>query len=665
MLSGAYLTRAKIFLCVLFIFFQISAPTAAKSNSLTEAQKALLAPSIVKDIKISPDGKHLALLTPVNGRNVLSIVRSKDFSPVNVLNFNESRQVGKFYWANNERLLLKLDYFLTWYTAPASAGEWYAVNIDGKRQENVFGFRSGRGSSSKIKTNDAAETISFDGDLVDVLKSDKRHVLFSSTPRSLTGDRKPRLFKVNIYNASSKQIDEAPVENSFYLTDDKGVARVVIGQTQALRTQVFVRSGEKAPWRLLTDNALEEGSIQPVAFHSQHKIYVQDNTEGDTVGISLLDLNNGEKELIYRDEDSDPVNFWYSRNDKKLYSIEYQTDYPKFVHLSNDSRNVALLRSLLASFPDHQVRIISQSEDENLSVIYVFSDKNPGDFYLYRAESKTLSHIVASKGSVPTTLADAEPFSIKTADGFTLRGYIHMPPKDTPLKGLVVNPHGGPIGVRDSWDFNAEAQLFASKGYGFLRLNFRGSGGFGKRLMNAGQRTWGSEIQQDIIEATHWAITSKNIDPNKVCIYGASFGGYSALQAPIVAPGLFKCSIGFVGVYDLALLFDEGDVAQRKSGVNFLEKFVGRNSEEIEAFSPARNADKLTLPILLIHGEEDPRAPIEHAYAMIQALQSVNYEGLETMIFEREGHGVYDEETRVLMYERILQFLERKIGDQT
>ena len=156
---------------------------------------------VLRNVQISPDGKHLALLAPVEGRNVVSIIKTDTREPVNILKFGSTKQVGDVYWANNERLVLRLDYFFSWYAAASSAGEWYAVNINGKKRENIFGYRSSRGSSSKIKTNDAADHRQ-SGTLVSLLKNDKKHILMAG--RSFTArDTVSRLYKVNIYTGKS------------------------------------------------------------------------------------------------------------------------------------------------------------------------------------------------------------------------------------------------------------------------------------------------------------------------------------------------------------------------------------------------------------------------------------------------------------------------------
>ncbi len=646
--------RALLYFLIVVTFS--SCPTAQSSN---DNIGKFVEPPAIRDIQISPDGKHLALLVPLEGRNVVSIVKADSLEPVNVIRFGATKQIGDFYWGNNERLILRLDYFVSWYAAPSSAGEWYAVNLDGKKRENIFGFRSSKGSSSKIKTHEAGDIRGF-GSIVDLLKSDKRNILMAATPFSRTGDKKTNLYKVNIYNGRSKLLDSSPVENATYQTDLEGRVRFVVGSTKDLVEKVFYRKNDRSEWELFEQSSFEDGSLVPLAFKDEDSIYVADNTDSNYVSINLLNLKTGKKELIYRDKESDPSNYWYSESDGSLYSIEYETRRPKYVHV-DEGVNVKRLRSMLGAFQGEQVRIISQTRDEKLSIVATFGDTNPGDYYLFDADKNQVRFLASVQPAIqPDMMAKMIPIELESRDGFDLYGYISLPKSGATPPPLIVNPHGGPIGPRDNWGFKGETQLLVEAGFAVLQINFRGSGGFGKNLLNAGLKTWGSDIQHDIIDATKYAIEEGMVDGNRICIYGGSFGGYSALMAPLIEPELFKCAAGFVGVYDLPYLYESGDIPLRKSGIGFLERAIGRDQAQLRAFSPVYRASELNLPIMIIHGEEDPRAPVEHAYAMMNALDAAN-KPYRKLMFKKEGHGLYDPAARNDMYKQLVAFFSEHL----
>lgn len=225
---------------------------------------------------------------------------------------------------------------------------------------------------------------------------------------------------------------------------------------------------------------------------------------------------------------------------------------------------------------------------------------------------------------------------------------------------MVVNPHGGPHGIRDWWGFDPQNQLLAQNGMAVLQVNFRGSGGYGERFEQAGYQKWGSDIQHDIIDATQYVIDQGVADKERVCIAGGSFGGYSALQSAVLAPDMFKCAVGFAGVYDLELMFDEGDVARTRSGTSYLKDVLGQDKATLKAMSPSENVAKLKANLLLVHGGEDERAPIEQLESLEKALKAHNYP-YQKLVMDNEGHGFYNDSHRAKYYDQMLSFLKTNL----
>jgi dipeptidyl aminopeptidase/acylaminoacyl peptidase len=226
---------------------------------------------------------------------------------------------------------------------------------------------------------------------------------------------------------------------------------------------------------------------------------------------------------------------------------------------------------------------------------------------------------------------------------------------------MIVMVHGGPHGIYDRWGYDNEAQLFASRGYAVMQVNYRGSGGRGRDFEAAGYKRWGREMQDDITSAVKWAIADGVADAKRVCIYGASYGGYAALTGVFREPDMFRCAVGMAGVYDLSLMFDEGDIQTVKSGVNYLKDVLGTDMEDLKRRSPVYNADKIHAAVLLLHGKDDRRAPLEHAKRMRAALEKAGNPP-EWVTEWGEGHGFYDEKNREAAYQRILDFFAKHLG---
>jgi dipeptidyl aminopeptidase/acylaminoacyl peptidase len=223
-----------------------------------------------------------------------------------------------------------------------------------------------------------------------------------------------------------------------------------------------------------------------------------------------------------------------------------------------------------------------------------------------------------------------------------------------------VLPHGGPHGIRDTWEYDWEVQLLASRGYSVLQVNFRGSGGYGMDFEQAGYREWGAKMQDDLTDATRWAIEQKIAPADRICIYGASYGGFAALMGAEREPDLYRCAIGYAGVYDLQLIVDSADSADSSFTRAYFERVLGSDVAKLRAQSPVTNARNIKAPVLLIHGKADNTADYEHAKRMRAALEA-NQKKFEWLALGGEGHGVYDEGTRREVYERILQFLDANL----
>jgi dipeptidyl aminopeptidase/acylaminoacyl peptidase len=296
-------------------------------------------------------------------------------------------------------------------------------------------------------------------------------------------------------------------------------------------------------------------------------------------------------------------------------------------------------------------------------VVTVTGDREPGRFYLYEASSGELKLLNKRKPWLDNKqLATMRPITLEARDGLELHGYVATPPgSDGKNLPLVVVPHGGPYWVHDDWSFDEDTQVLATRGYAVLRVNFRGSGGFGRAYIDAGMREWGGKMQDDVTDATRWAIEQGIADPTRVCIYGASYGGYAALMGAVKDPDLYRCAIGVAGVYDLELAKKWGDIQRSRFGERYLERALGSDRAEIARRSPARRAKEIKAAVMLVHGGRDFRVSPEHAKAMRKALDEagVPYEGYFPSY---EAHGIADDKNRLEYYTRILAFLDRHIG---
>jgi dipeptidyl aminopeptidase/acylaminoacyl peptidase len=294
-------------------------------------------------------------------------------------------------------------------------------------------------------------------------------------------------------------------------------------------------------------------------------------------------------------------------------------------------------------------------------VAFVYGDRNPGQFLLVDVAARKAEPLLETRPWVkPEEAAEVAAFHIKARDGQPIHGYVTYPPGQAPgtKAPLVVVAHGGPHGVRDLWHYNAEIQLLASRGYAVLSVNYRGSGGYGRAYERVGYRHWGDLMMDDILDATRWLVGKGRVDGDRMCTFGGSFGGYSALQLVARAPDTFRCAIGFAGVYDLRMMEGNDEWADSTFLRSLMRTYLSSDQALLEAFSPALHADRITVPVFLIHGKKDVRVPIAHAEALRKALTERGRPP-EWLVEPNEGHGFYDEQARERMYRAVLAFLDK------
>ncbi|MGH8187049.1 MAG: alpha/beta hydrolase family protein, partial [Steroidobacteraceae bacterium] len=317
-------------------------------------------------------------------------------------------------------------------------------------------------------------------------------------------------------------------------------------------------------------------------------------------------------------------------------------------------------KSLYRAFAEQHVWVTSATDDGRLAIVFVSSDTNPGEYYLFDTKGMKAQFLRAGREWIdPRLMRPMEPVQVTARDGLKLHGYLTKPAGGGPHP-LIVLPHGGPHGVRDTWGFDSEVQLLANRGYAVLQINYRGSTGYGMDFEIAGYRQWGARMQDDLTDATRWAIEQKIAPADRICIYGVSYGAFAALMGAAREPQLYRCAIGYAGVYDLELMFASADVPDSRSGLSYLQKVLGTDPADLRARSPVHNAQRIQAPVMLIHGKADWRADFEQAERMKAALEKHN-KPLEWVEIKREGHGVYDEQTRREVYERILAFLDKHL----
>jgi len=614
--------------------------------------------------RISPGGEYLAIGVDRGGQDVLTVIRLKDMKLLKVNVLPDDKSVSGYRWISDERLIFTAIRKVGSYAQPFGTGEWYAVNADGSQPRPVI-FRGSRGAAERSK-----EVFNEFFSLLDPLVDDPRNVLMSaSSARSRTGSN-TELVLVDTVSGSRKTLVSAPRENCSIQVDEKKAPRYAVCFDQKNekgeydpRTELYQYTG--SDWKLV-NNAQMGGGIQlrVVGSDKDGNIYASQDDGKAPAALGTIDRNTGEFQKLFQDPVSEVAGWVESPSDEKPLAVITAAGIPKVHVLAPDHPDTQLYASLADAFPGQLVNFSSASRDGDKIVVSVSSDRNPGELYLFDRDSGQARFLMKAREWVnPENSASVRPFDFVNRDGMRIYGYLTLP-KGSDGKNLpmIVNPHGGPMGPRDNWSYNPETQLFASRGYATLQVNFRGSGGFGKAFQDMAFGQWHTGIMNDIIDATRWAIDEGVADEDRICIYGGSFGGYAAMMAPAREPDLYACAFGYVGAYDGEIQMTLSDTSESESGRAYMRRALGATKSERAEVMPVNHADKIDIPVFLAAGARDPRCPPENTEVMFKALERAGNKPEGMIIQSGEMHGFYDVENRVSLYSQMLEFFARHIG---
>ncbi len=599
--------------------------------------------------KISPNGTYLGVVIHENGRRSLDFIEVKTGQISFGLTPDSGAMVSRFEWVSDELTIAEFVEEDPKSAVPVSYGGLYAATANGSFRQMIHdaSFRRIRGR------------------LLGRIRSTPETFLIATTAKASGtegGDPKRIASRLNVFSGQLDAAVVSPIPQAQFIADENGEVRLALGEDERLERKAFYRE-PSGKWRLLTSlkGFSSEDDVMAISA-ADRTIYVASGTDGDGFGLFSVNIDTGQRTLLSKN-DSPPSSLVQERHSGRVIAVEYEPDVPTYDFVAPNHPMCRLLRGLLAAYPGHHVRLVNQTDDDRKAVVHAYSDRDPGEFLIVDVEKMSADSLVAVRPWIdPEEMAATSSLHFTASDGIKIHGYITLPKgiSGAPPPLLVV-PHGGPHGVRDHWGFDEEAQLFASQGFAVLRVNYRGSGGYGRLYEESGYRHWGDRIIDDILEATRVVIKKGMVDSNRVCIYGASFGGYAALQSSIRAPELFRCAVGYAGVYDLTLMGKTDNLRFSPLGQSQIRRVLGEDSRALRGASPVYNADKIQASVFLIHGQNDGRSPIEHAERLRDALKKVGRPP-EWLVERKEAHGFGNEENRERMYARLLSFINRSLN---
>ena len=601
----------------------------------------------ISGAQISPNGKYISFLKPYkNVRNIWVKARSEAFEKARPLTADTTRPVSSYFWSRDNKSIL------------------YSQDKGGDENYRIYAVDPSAAGDPVPPARDLTPVKNVRAIIYDVPKKTPNQIIIG------LNDRKPELhdvYRLNILTGERALIRQNNENVADWTIDLDGNLRLGTrmmdnGGTELLRvdhdTLVSIYS------------VTAEETCGPTRFTPDgKKFYFETNkgSETDKTEFRLFDLATGKTTLLERDPENQ-VDFggaMFSDVTNELLATFYVGDrvrmYPREKKFGEDFEKMKKL------LPDGEVSITDMTSDENVWMVVVSSDVDPGSRYLYDRTTGTIELLYRSRPNLPSEhLVHVKPVRYDARDGMTISAYLALP-KGLPAKSLptVMLIHGGPWG-RVAWGYNPEMQFLANRGYAVLTMNFRGSAGYGKRFLNAGNKQWGTgSMQHDISDGVKYLIKEGFADPKRVAIYGGSYGGYATLAGVAFTPDLYAAGISYVGPSNIITLLNSIPPYWAPMKKMFAVRVGDLEKPEevkmLEAQSPLNSATHIKAPLLVIQGANDPRVKKRESDQIVVALRDLGRQ-VEYMVAPDEGHGFAGKGNRLAVYTAMERFFAKHLG---
>ena len=622
------LARALVLVTGIVMWPAFAAPAPAVTRPAPLSIKDAMRWASVEGLQISPDGKHIAGVIQL--REVKGVVVYDTATLTPRLLKSNSRVLPAAWSVDwfNDRLL----------AVQASSGGADVVDIESTNYIDA-------GSHYVKRINDD--------------RDGHARFLFQKTGA---------MYKHDVVTKKWAAIDRPNPGGSVvaWIYDHQGEARAATTRDTAFfgddtRMTHWYRESTSHPWEKLASYAYLDEMWRPVAFSRDDASLVVSSRHGrDTFAYFRYDLKTrklGEMMVghptqdIFVDFDADNTDAKYVVTDGIKPEIKWF-----------DAKGEAIQRGVDLALPG-RVNLLQGNPDKQM-LIFSYNDKDPGRWLVLDRASGVMRPVASRKPEIDIdSMRPKQIVAYQARDGLSIPAYLTSPAAVGPGPAVIFI-HGGPS-VRDKWNWDPEVQMLAARGYTVFQPQFRGSGGFGKRYMEAGYGQWGAAMQDDITDGVRWLVEHGYADPSRICIYGAGYGGYAALWGLAKTPSLYRCGASFAGVSDLQdMLKESSDINALATGRLQLNQIFGTSAarkQVLDDVSPLKSAARIRVPVLIAHGKLDQRVPVAHSEKMVAALKSLGKE-VQWMPLAEEGHGIFHEENQERFFQALFKLLDTTIG---
>jgi dipeptidyl aminopeptidase/acylaminoacyl peptidase len=640
--------------CMGALMMTLTASAEEQVLSLEQASEIFAQRGFVTNIKISPDGEHYFVVAEQNEDQTLSIFKLESNELVRVVNFDRRWQAGSITWISQNEIAISPDIRPLDDYRRLSVGQLVVVDLE-DFIEPVFG------SLVKTQTGSIAgrRSIVSEGNaaLMDPLLDQPGWIKIK-----VAKDYRLGFAELEFKTGRIRNLEWGPNRGCQFVMDENAEVRLCTTEKMEnghqLDSKIYeIYAFDGSQWELIYESPEWHFTRVFTPYDGIDKFLVMKESPSSRQGLYEFETKTKTFKELYTDPDFDLSWISYDRQ-TGIAAIEAHNPMPNYIYLEASGSAATVHQQLAAAFPEHYVNVTSYTEDETKLIFRVSSSQNPGTFYLFDRQKSQIRYLADySPEMAALPFKKMEPFNFTSDDGLKIHG-LFTPGVGQDSKGSVVIAHGGPHGPYDRWGFRGSVHFFSQLGYNVIQVNFRGSGGFGRKFEEAGYLEWSGKMIDDIIDGVRFISEKKNL-PDARCIYGGSYGGFAAASAAFRYPDFFDCAAGHVGVYDLeSKIYNTGDINDYKAGIDYLNRVLGTDNEKRRNDSPVNNVDKIKIPMLLTHGNQDYRADVVHSKLMERRLRSLGKE-VETMYVMRETHGFASTENEKKRLTQLGAFVER------
>ena len=586
--------------------------------------------------RISPDGKYISYLKPFKDKQNLFIQSLADGREIMATSVTDYSVRGDYFWTYNDQVVFSQDIIA------ADVVKLFTLDVATLKVHNILAQEKVRVYLISRNSNEP--------DVVTIRMNKRDPANFD-------------VYRLNIKTGGLTPYLINPGNITDWYPDADGKIRLVTASDGVDQT-ILYRPNDNKPFKPIIQNNFKT-SVKPIAFTGEKKyFYALSNVNRDKTALVEINAEDGkEKKIIYSCDSADIQDYQYSKNKHRLELVSWDAAKPQKYFLNPDVKNT--YAGLKAMIKGTEIDIVDRDSAENKFIVFAYTDRNPGSYYLYEKANGNLKKLGDINSVLKQNqLCPMKPVAFKVPDGMIINGYITFPlgTKKTNLP-LIVMPHDGPFN-HSVWRYDPEVQFLANRGYAVFQVNYRGSTGFGKAYYSAGFKEVGGKIQSDITDGVNWLIKNKTINPKKVAIFGGGFGGFSALYGISFHPELYNCAIVQHGLINFFTYIKDAPPFY-KPKVKMMYEMVGdpeTDASELRAISPVFHTDKIKAPLLIFQGAKDARANISELNQFVRELQKQNGNEMVQYFLKPNERTIFrSEHNRIQMYAEIEKFLDNNM----